>query len=83
MAAVGTVGVATLVSAGVRRPPPRRRAAVFSTREAAVPPGGAPLYVACGIADVDPIKTFARLLTHYALPLLGIGVLIILGILPI
>ena len=30
-----------------------------------------------------PVKTFARLLTHYALPLLGIGVLIIVGVLPI
>ena len=43
----------------------------------------APLYVACGIADVDPVKTFARLLTHYALPLLGIGVLIIVGVMPV
>jgi TRAP-type C4-dicarboxylate transport system permease large subunit len=56
---------------------------VFSSCEAAVPPGGAPLYVACGIADVDPVKTFSRLLTYYALPLLGIGVLIIVGVLPI
>jgi hypothetical protein len=32
---------------------------------------------------VDPVTTFLRLFTHYALPLLGIGVLIILGILPI
>ena len=83
MAAVGTVGVATLVSAGVPATTAAVAVLVFSSCEAAVPPGGAPLYVACGIADVDPIKTFARLLTHYALPLLGIGVLIILGILPI
>ncbi|WP_028275525.1 TRAP transporter large permease subunit [Arthrobacter sp. I3] len=83
MAAVGTVGVATLVSAGVPATTAAVAVLVFSSCEAAVPPGGAPLYVACGIADVDPIKTFARLLTHYALPLLGIGVLIVLGILPI
>ena len=83
MAAVGTVGVATLVAAGVPATTAAVAVLVFSSCEAAVPPGGAPLYVACGIADVDPFKTFARLLTHYALPLLGIGVLIILGILPI
>jgi TRAP-type C4-dicarboxylate transport system permease large subunit len=83
MAAVGTVGVATLVAAGVPATTAAVAVLVFSSCEAAVPPGGAPLYVACGIADVDPIKTFARLLTHYALPLLGIGVLIILGVLPI
>ncbi|CAH0289074.1 Sialic acid TRAP transporter large permease protein SiaM [Arthrobacter sp. Bi83] len=83
MAAVGTVGVATLVAAGVPATTAAVAVLIFSSCEAAVPPGGAPLYVACGIADVDPLKTFARLLTHYALPLLGIGVLIIVGILPI
>ena len=83
MAAVGTVGVATLVAAGVPATTAAVAVLVFSSCEAAVPPGGAPLYVACGIADVDPVKTFARLLTHYALPLLGIGVLIIVGVLPV
>jgi TRAP-type C4-dicarboxylate transport system permease large subunit len=83
MAAVGTVGVAALVAAGVPATTAAVAVLVFSSCEAAVPPGGAPLYVACGIADVNPIKTFARLLTHYALPLLAIGVLIILGLLPI
>ena len=83
MAAVGTVGVATLVAAGVPATTAAVAVLVFSSCEAAVPPGGAPLYVACGIADVDPVKTFARLLTHYALPLLGIGVLITVGVLPI
>ena len=33
--------------------------------------------------DVDPFKTFARLFLYYALPLLAIGVLIALGILPV
>jgi len=82
MAAVGTVGVATLVAAGVPATTAAVAVLVFSSCEAAVPPGGAPLYVACGIADVDPVRTFSRLLTYYALPLLGIGVLIIVGVLP-
>lgn len=83
MAAVGTVGVAALIAAGVPATTAAVAVLVFSSCEAAVPPGGAPLYVACGIADVNPLQTFARLLTHYALPLLVIGVLIILGVLPI
>ena len=78
MAAVGTVGVATLVSAGVRRPPPPSLL-VFSSCEAVFPRRRA-RRSRCGIADVDPIGNLRRLLTHYALPLLGIGVLIILGI---
>ena len=83
MAAVGTVGVAALVAAGVPATTAAVAVLVFSSCEAAVPPGGAPLYVACGIADVDPFKTFARLFLYYALPLLAIGVLIALGILPV
>jgi TRAP-type C4-dicarboxylate transport system permease large subunit len=83
MAAVGTVGVATLVTAGVPATTAAVAVLVFSSCEAAVPPGGAPLYVACGIADVDPYKTFARLFVLYALPLLAIGVLIAVGVLPI
>ena len=83
MAAVGTVGVASLVAAGVPATTAAVAVLVFSSCEAAVPPGGAPLYVACGIADVDPLRTFARLITYYALPLLAIGVLIALGVLPI
>ena len=83
MAAVGTVGVATLVAAGVPASTAAVAVLVFSSCEAAVPPGGAPLYVACGIADVDPYKTFARLFVLYALPLLAIGVLIAVGVLPI
>ncbi|MBD1544376.1 TRAP transporter large permease subunit [Arthrobacter sp. IA7] len=82
MAAVGTVGVATLVAAGVPATTAAVAVLVFSSCEAAVPPGGAPLYVACGIADVDPYKTFARLFVLYALPLLAIGVLIAVGVLP-
>ena len=83
MAAVGTVGVAALVAAGVPAPTAAVAVLVFSSCEAAIPPGGAPLYVACGIADVDPFRTFARLFLYYALPLLAIGVLIALGILPV
>ena len=83
MAAVGTVGVATLVAAGVPATTAAVAVLVFSSCEAAVPPGGAPLYVACGIADVDPYKTFGRLFVLYALPLLAIGVLIAVGVLPI
>lgn len=83
MAAVGTVGVAALVAAGVPAATAAVAVLVFSSCEAAVPPGGAPLYVACGIADVDPLKTFARLLLYYALPLLAIGVFIAVGILPV
>ncbi|GER23900.1 C4-dicarboxylate ABC transporter substrate-binding protein [Zafaria cholistanensis] len=83
MAAVGTIGVAALIAAGVPAPTAAVAVLIFSSCEAAVPPGGAPLYVACGIAGVDPLHTFRRMLLYYALPLLGIGVLVATGILPV
>src|SRR3712207_6118822 len=83
MAAVGTVGVAALVAAGVPATTAAVAVLVFSSCEAAVPPRGAPLYAACRIADVDPFPPFGRLVLSYALPPLGIGVLIALGFLPV
>jgi TRAP-type C4-dicarboxylate transport system permease large subunit len=83
MAAVGTIGVAALIAAGVPATTAAVAVLIFSSCEAAVPPGGAPLYVACGIAGVDPLHTFRRMLLFYALPLLGIGVLIAVGLLPV
>lgn len=83
MAAVGTIGVAALTAAGVPAPTAAVAVLVFASCEAAVPPGGAPLYVACGLSGVNPLQTFPRLLGYYACPLLGIGVLIAAGILPV
>ncbi|MFJ9389928.1 TRAP transporter large permease subunit [Nocardioides sp. NPDC101246] len=83
MAAVGVVGVAALAAAGVPATTAAVAVLIFSSCEAAVPPGGAPLYVACGIAGVDPLHTFRRMLAYYALPLLGIGVLVASGVLPV
>ncbi|RGE19622.1 TRAP transporter large permease subunit [Leucobacter sp. wl10] len=83
MAAVGAVSVLALVSAGVPATTAAVAVLVFSSCEAAVPPGGAPLYVAAGIANVNPIKTFGKMAVYYAFPTLFIGVLIILGVLPV
>ena len=83
MAAVGAIGVAVLVAAGVPATTAAVAVLVFSSCEAAVPPGGAPLYVACGIADVNPLSTFKHMLLYYALPLMVMGVLMIVGVLPL
>ncbi|MEV4901170.1 TRAP transporter large permease subunit [Citricoccus sp. NPDC055426] len=83
MAAVGTVSVAALVAAGVPATTAATAVLIFSSCEAAVPPGGAPLYVSTGIAGVNPLYTFPKMLVYYALPLLAIGVLVASGFLPI
>jgi TRAP-type C4-dicarboxylate transport system permease large subunit len=83
MAAVGGVAVAALVGVGIPAPVAAAAVLVFASTEGASPPSGAPIYVAAGIAQVDPSKTFLPLLKYYCVPILGVGVLIALGLLPI
>lgn len=83
MAAVGGVAVAALVGVGIPAPIAAAAVLVFASTEGASPPSGAPIYVAAGIAGCDPAKTFLPLLKYYCIPILGIGVLIALGLLPI
>ena len=83
MAAIGPVAVMTLASTGVPVPVAAAAALIFASSEGASPPSGAPIYVAAGIAEVDPSKTFIPLIKYYCIPLLGLGVLIALQILPV
>ncbi|WP_432565099.1 TRAP transporter large permease subunit [Kineococcus sp. SYSU DK003] len=83
MAAIGPVAVATLVGAGVPAPVAASAVLVFASTEGASPPSAAPIYVASGIAGADPGRTFKPLVGYFCLPILAIGVLITLGVLPI
>ena len=83
MAAVGPVAVVALVGAGIPAPVAAAAVLIFASTEGASPPSGAPIYVASGIARVDPVKTFIPLLKYYCLPILGIGFLIAVGVLPV
>ena len=79
MAAVGPVAVLALAGVGIPIPIAAAAVLIFASTEGASPPSGAPIYVASGIAQVDPVKTFIPLLKYYCLPILGIGVLIAVG----
>ncbi|MFF9094359.1 TRAP transporter large permease subunit [Streptomyces sp. NPDC014776] len=83
MAAIGPVAVSSLVGAGV--PPATACVAVliFASTEGASPPSGAPIYVASGIAGVDPARTFLPLVTYYCVPILLIGAAVATGVLPV
>jgi TRAP-type C4-dicarboxylate transport system permease large subunit len=83
MAAVGPVAVVALVGVGIPAPVAAAAVLIFASTEGASPPSGAPIYVAAGIARVDPVKTFIPLLKYYCLPILGMGFLIALGLLPV
>ncbi|MGW3565434.1 TRAP transporter large permease subunit [Streptomyces sp. NPDC000941] len=83
MAAIGPVAVSSLVGAGV--PPATACVAVliFASTEGASPPSGAPIYVASGIAGVDPARTFVPLVVYYCVPILLIGAAVATGVLPV
>ena len=83
MAAIGPVAVAALAGAGVPAPIAASAVLVFASTEGASPPSAAPIYVASGIAGVDPAKTFKPLVGYFCLPILAIGVFITLGVLPV
>ena len=83
IAAVGPVAVAALVGTGVAAPVAAAAVLVFASTEGASPPSGAPIYIASGIARIDPSKIFVPLLKYYCIPILAIGVLVTLGFLPV
>ncbi|WP_030326441.1 TRAP transporter large permease subunit [Streptomyces sp. NRRL B-3229] len=80
-AAVGPVGFLALTTAGV--PPVAAFAAllVFASSEGASPPGAAPIYVASGIAEINPVRIFGPIIAYYLVPSLLFGVLIATGVL--
>jgi TRAP-type C4-dicarboxylate transport system permease large subunit len=81
--AVTAVAVVALVGAGIPAPVAAAAVLIFASTEGASPPSGAPIYVASGIARVDPVKTFIPLLKYYCLPILVMGYLIAVGVLPV
>jgi TRAP-type C4-dicarboxylate transport system permease large subunit len=83
MVAVGSVAFTALVTAGVSPTVAAVVVLMFASTEGASPPGAAPIYIASGIAGVDPTRTFVPLLLWYVLPTLLIGALVAVGFLPI
>ncbi|MEV6909208.1 TRAP transporter large permease subunit [Amycolatopsis sp. NPDC051071] len=81
VAAVGPVAFAALTAAGI--PPHVAFAAilVWASSEGCSPPGAAPLYVAAGIAEINPVRIFVPVVLYYLLPTLVFGVLMAVGVL--
>ncbi|MEU6713488.1 TRAP transporter large permease subunit [Nonomuraea sp. NPDC046802] len=83
IAAVGGVAFSALTSAGVAPAAAATAIMIFASTEGASPPGAAPIYIASGIAQVDPARTFGRLIVWFVIPTLVVGVLVATGALPI
>jgi TRAP-type C4-dicarboxylate transport system permease large subunit len=83
IAAVGGVAFSALTAAGVSPVAAATAIMIFASTEGASPPGAAPIYIASGIAGVDPARTFGRLIIWFVIPILALGVLVATGVLPI
>jgi TRAP-type C4-dicarboxylate transport system permease large subunit len=83
IAAVGPVAFTTLMSAGVSAVPAAVAILIFASTEGASPPGAAPIYIASGISGVNPARTFVPLVVWYVVPILIIGSLVAVGVLPV
>lgn len=81
--AIGTVAFSTLVAAGIDPVVAAVAILIFSSTEGASPPGGAPIFIASGIARADPIKTFVPLICYYVIPIGLLGWLVATELLPI
>lgn len=54
------------------------------SNEGCIPPNSAPIYISSGISGLnEPSRIFKNLLFHYALPVVLISILIMLGLIPI
>ncbi|ADD41253.1 TRAP transporter large permease subunit [Stackebrandtia nassauensis] len=80
IAAVGGVAFAALTAVGVPEYAAFAALLVWGASESASPPGAAPLYVAAGIANVDPVRTFMPVIGYYLIPTFLLGVLMAVGV---
>ncbi|MDJ1134850.1 TRAP transporter large permease subunit [Streptomyces iconiensis] len=79
LAAVGPVAFAALIATGVPAHVAFAAIIVWASSEGCSPPGAAPLYVAAGIADINPARIFLPVALYYLVPSYVIGVLLAVG----
>ncbi|SMD07312.1 TRAP transporter large permease subunit [Kibdelosporangium aridum] len=81
VAAVGPVAFVALTTAGIPAPVAFAAILVWASSEGCSPPGAAPLYVAAGIAEINPVRIFIPVVLYYLIPTLVVGILLATGIL--
>ena len=83
-AAVGQVAYSAFVDAGIAPICAVCAFMICISTEGASPPSSSPIFISCGLAEVeDPKVIFRPLITDYIIPILGVAVLVAYGILPI
>jgi TRAP-type C4-dicarboxylate transport system permease large subunit len=83
LTAIGMVAFAAMVSAGVDPLLAVVAILVFASTEGASPPASGSIFIAASLAGAQPEKTFMPLVIYYVIPILLIGYLIAMNILPV
>lgn len=82
--AIGSIGYIALRSIGLAPSVACTVLLLLFSNEGCIPPNSAPIYIACGISELeDPSKIFKNLIFLYALPTIILAILISLKIIPI
>ena len=82
--ALGSIAYAALINVGIDPTCAVVAILIFASTEGASPPSSTPIFISCSIAEEDDVRvTFKPLVFHYVIPIVLIGILIALGILPI
>jgi TRAP-type C4-dicarboxylate transport system permease large subunit len=83
LTAIGMVAFAAMVSAGVDPLLAVVAILVFASTEGASPPASGSIFIAASLAGAKAEKTFIPLVVYYVIPILFIGYLIAMGVLPV
>ncbi|RXT03956.1 TRAP transporter large permease subunit [Ammoniphilus sp. CFH 90114] len=81
--AIGMVSFAALASVDVHPVAAVVAILTFASTEGSSPPASGSIFIASGLAEVQPEKTFIPLITYYVIPIVVIGWLIGMGLLPL
>ncbi|MGW9004997.1 TRAP transporter large permease subunit [Brevibacterium casei] len=83
LSAVGQVALFSMVAAGIDPLLAVVAILVFASTEGASPPASGSIFVASGLTEAQPEKTFIPLVIYYVVPIFILGVLIALSIVPV
>ncbi|MGM0214750.1 TRAP transporter large permease subunit [Enterococcus sp. AZ109] len=83
LTSVGLISYMALVSVGVTPIAAVVAILVFASTEGASPPASGSIFIAAGLTGSEPEKTFFPLIKYFVLPILLLGWMIAMGLLPL
>ena len=83
LTSIGLIAFSALLSVGVSPLPAAVAILVFASTEGASPPASGSIFIASGLTDSRPEKTFIPLIKYFVVPITAIGWLIAMEFLPL